>query len=117
MAQRFVHKQQTRLRQKRPPEGDALALAAGKSSRTTIREIADVQHSITRLPVRGVLDGAIQAPPVIEIFRRQMRKQPRVLEHKTDPASIGKSSFEVLSNISPSIVIVPRRAAACRRSC
>ena len=53
-SQRFVQQQQARLRQQRPAERDALALAAGQLAGTAVEQMADIEQVGDALLLRGI---------------------------------------------------------------
>ena len=88
-AERLVQQQQSRLRQQRASERDALALAAGELAGTAIQQTADIEQVDDALALRGIIGKPVHAPAVIEILPHiEMRKQPRILEHIADAAAM-----------------------------
>ena len=67
-AQRLVEQQQSRLRQQRAAERDALAFAARELAGPAIQQTADIEQVDDALALRGIFGKAVHAPSVIEIL-------------------------------------------------
>ena len=102
----LVQHQKRRVRQQRPADGDALALAPRQRRGAAVQQSAQAQHLHDAVEIpRGV------APPARGIAQvrchRHVRKQPRVLEHAADAARLRRQVGLVVEQHP-----VPQRDAA-----
>src|SRR5581483_6983990 len=88
-SERLVEQEKLRAHQQCTAESDALTLASGKLSWTAVEQVSEIEQ---RDDVRGrglIVRKALHAPAIVEIARdREVREQPRVLEHIADAAAM-----------------------------
>ena len=88
---RLVEQQQARPHQQRAADRDALALAARKSSRPPLEQVADIEQLDHVFECRRVGFAAADPAPVFQILPdSDVRKQPAFLEHIADAPAPGR---------------------------